>query len=113
MTFVFQGNQGKTSLLQNNKKPLPVMLRWFIHMEGILHTYNHDMLVSEKYYIHPRNLLHSNASLHCCMLLNQMVHSFAQEPLPILAPTLSLRNTIVVKQWVLKGFHSKINFLLP
>ena len=62
----------------------------------------------KKHYVHPRLLLHSNASLCYCMLFNQMIHSLVKEALHILAPKLSLRNVAInMLKWLLKGFHSE------
>ena len=56
-----------------------------------------------KYYIHPRILLHSTASLYSCMLFNQRFTSYCRKfSIPILAPTLSARNTILIVHWYSK-----------
>ena len=44
--------KGKTSLLQNNDSCFSCPNVSFI-WKDILHTYNHDVFVSKKYYIHP------------------------------------------------------------
>ena len=84
--------------------------RYAAYFVQVLHSYNMDGHIAymayrhpwtawtvsfKRYYIHPRVLLHSNVSLYYWMVFNQMVHCLVKEALHILAPTLSLRNTII------------------
>jgi hypothetical protein len=100
---------GKASFLQHIYIMLTVVFRCFTHMEVHI-AYIHPWPVSTKRtYINARVLLHSNASLYCRMIFNQMIHSFVKEALHILAPKLSLRNTTINwLKWLLKGFHSEV-----
>ena len=84
----------KTSLLQNNDACFVQMF----HSYGRVSCTQTTTMTCffQKYDIHPRVLLHSDAFLCIYMNFNQMVHSLAKEAFHILAPTFSLRNTIII-----------------
>ena len=112
MAFIFY----RKDFTSSKQRRLFLFSRCFTHMEAqIVYTYVYIYIrkypwpVSfKKHYVHPRLLLHSNASLCYCMLFNQMTHSLVKEALHRLAPKLSLRNIAInMLKWLLKGFHSE------
>ena len=72
-----------------------VLFSYFTHMEGHIAYMQSNHASSQKYFINTLPL-HKNVSLYYCMFFNQLVRSLTKEALHRLAPTLSLRKTIII-----------------
>ena len=99
--------QWKTSLLQNNVACLPVWFRSFIHMEGTLHTYNHDLFL-------PKNTTYIPGFNFIVMLLYIILHACQSNGSLLCEGKFAhTRTNIFFKEyhkrlkWVLKGFQSE------